>query len=162
MLCTAPTLRTAAIGCRIQPTLFTPCTYTTSSVRSSDAAAPKTSRMPLAKRNVALQTTRSASTTAAQPSSVGTQPAAAATAAPSLEVLNWNNFFRLRRQRRFWQLGSSIGTGVNGFVGGAAALSNANVVGAICISLYYYPIWSMHSMQKDGPFNFFTNLWMHS
>ncbi|KAG9243128.1 mitochondrial import protein Pam17-domain-containing protein [Calycina marina] len=124
MICTAPTLRSAAASLRVQPTYFTPCTYTTSStVRSTDSPSLRRSQLPLTKRNIALQDTRSAST--ASPSSVDTPSAAAAPATST--VLNWNDFFRLRWQRRFWQLGSSIGTGAGGFVGGAATLSNADV-----------------------------------
>lgn len=134
MLCTAPALRTAAIGCRIQPTLFTPCTYTTtssSSVRSKDTTT--TPRIALASRNVAFQNTRSAST-ATHPSGIQSAPSTSA----NLEVLNWNDFFRLRRQRRFWQLGSSIGTGAGGFVGGAAVLSNADLVSALIVLESFY------------------------
>jgi len=127
MLCTAPTLRTAAISCRIQPTLLTPCTYTTSSARCTDT--PRTPRITLAKHNVAFQNTRSASTDTHSP--IGTQSAPFISS--ETEVLNWNDFFRLRRHRRFWQLGSSIGTGAGGFVGGASVLSNADLVSVVLV-----------------------------
>ena len=117
MLCTAPTLRTAAIGCRIQPTLFPPCT---SSIQQTNSPGARQVR----KHDVALQTTRSASTTTQNPLQSQSSPASQSNS----ELLNWNDYFRLRRQRRFWQLGSSIGASTNGFVGGAYVLTSTDMV----------------------------------
>jgi import inner membrane translocase subunit TIM23 len=41
--------------------------------------------------------------------------------------LDWNTFFKLRKTRRWYQLGSSIGTGINGFVLGAQVLTRSDM-----------------------------------
>ena len=133
MLCSAPNLRTAALGCRIQATLVTPSTLHTSSptARSTDKS-PGNRHVPYAKRHISLNIPakpsniiiRSASTTTVQ------SPADAETekAATDSEILDWNSFFKLRRKRRYYQLGSSFGCGINGFIGGASVLTRSDMV----------------------------------
>jgi len=139
MLCTAPpAFRTAAISRRISPTLSTPCAYYTTAPSLRPEATPVSPRRaPISKRHVSfsrspktsLISTRAASTTPHSPPS--TQAPTSSTSTPtstSSEVLDWNTFFRLRRTRRFFQLGSSIGTGANGFTLGASLLARSDMV----------------------------------
>ena len=133
MLCAAPTLRTAAIGCRIQPTLLTPCTYHTTSappLRSTDSSSSTARRAPLPKRHLTFSrsvkpsasTIRSASTASEPPA-----PESTSTHDSTTDILDWNTFFKLRKQRRYWMLASSIGGGLNGFIGGAGLLARADM-----------------------------------
>ncbi|KAI9053572.1 hypothetical protein LZ554_002526 [Drepanopeziza brunnea f. sp. 'monogermtubi'] len=132
MLAATPTLRTAALGYMLQPSLFTPCTYTTTSPSfsrdQSTSAGPTASRrrVQLGKRNVTFKpstsTTKNVSTAAAT-----TSPHEAAAPAPKTDLLDWNTFFKLRKTRRWYQLGSSVGTGLGGFVMGAQALTMADM-----------------------------------
>lgn len=143
MLGTAPTLRSAALGCRIQPTLLTPCTFHTSSstARSTEPSSAQR-RVPLAKLHVTFNrpikpstiSIRSASTTSDSSSS----PAAAEStkAYTNPEILDWNSFFKLRRTRRYYQLGSSIGCGINGFIAGASILSRSDMVSLLSSSTH--------------------------
>src|SRR5205807_2382338 len=55
------------------------------------------------------------------------QPPTSQAAFHSTDHLDWNTFFKLRKSRRWYQLGSSIGTGLNGFVLGAQVLSRADM-----------------------------------
>ncbi|CAD6441518.1 d54f2052-21c7-47ec-8ee1-faa9c2bcf635 [Sclerotinia trifoliorum] len=132
MLYSAPTLRTAAATCRIQPSVFISCTYQTAAsstpLRAPDNQNPSSRRrvqVPSYKRNVTFKpTSRSASTasTSTSPSKSSQTSSAAQT-----EVLNWNTFFKLRRTRRWFQLGSSIGTGFGGFAIGAQILTHTDM-----------------------------------
>ncbi|KAF7929284.1 uncharacterized protein EAE98_005203 [Botrytis deweyae] len=132
MLYSAPTLRTAAASCRIQPSFLTSCTYQTASTtppRTPDPQTPSSRRrvlVPNYKRNVAFQSgtssTRSASTTTSSSATKTSKSSAAQT-----EVLDWNTFFKLRRTRRWFQLGSSIGTGFGGFAIGAQILTHTDM-----------------------------------
>ncbi|KAI9644026.1 TIM23 complex component [Ciborinia camelliae] len=136
MLYSAPTLRTAAASCRMQPSFLTSCTYQTAApptpLRTSDNQSPSSRRrvqVPIYKRNVRFQpispSTRSASTvsTSSSPSTNSSQTSSTA----QTEVLDWNTFFKLRRTRRWFQLGSSIGTGFGGFAIGAQILTHADM-----------------------------------
>ena len=141
MLCTAPTLRTAAIGCRMQPTLLTPHSYHTtapSSLRpqtqaSDSSTTPRRRAVPIAKRHVSFNrpslphsSIRSVSTTSPPPSSQDPNPAH--TTQHTLPGrLDWNTFFKLRRTRRYYQLGSSITTSLTGFVAGAQAITMSDM-----------------------------------
>ncbi|KAF7878932.1 hypothetical protein EAF04_000135 [Stromatinia cepivora] len=132
MLYSAPTLRTAAASCRIQPSVFTSCTYQTAAsstpLRAPDNQNPSPRRrvqVPSYKRNVIFKpTSRSAST-----ASTSTSPTKSSqtSSAAQTEVLDWNTFFKLRRTRRWFQLGSSIGTGFGGFAIGAQILTNTDM-----------------------------------
>ncbi|CZT49853.1 probable PAM17 Presequence translocase-associated motor subunit, required for stable complex formation between cochaperones Pam16p and Pam18p [Rhynchosporium secalis] len=128
---TTPTLRTAAIGCRFQSTLLTPCAYTIASpsIRRHQSTCTNTTtskrRVQLPSRNITLRPTsanpRHAST--ATPPSSSTP----SSSDESTQVLDWNTFFKLRKTRRWYQLGSSVGTGLGGFVGGAQILTMSNM-----------------------------------
>ncbi|EPE28083.1 hypothetical protein GLAREA_04874 [Glarea lozoyensis ATCC 20868] len=133
MLCSPPTLRIAAIGCRMQPTLLAPNAYHTSSptpLRAQDNPSTKTSRRaPIAKRHISfkkpsltLPTLRHASTTTNPSTSTSTTQEAH----PDPEHLTWNTFFKLRKTRRWYQLGSSVGSGINGFIIGAEVLTRTD------------------------------------
>jgi len=123
MLVVAPTLRTAAIGCRFQPTLSS-CTYHTTPQEST----PPRRRVQIPKRNVQFPSNSPLSTrsyaSATSPSSTSSPDTKAATI-PS--HLDWNTFFKLRKSRRWYQLGSSVGTGVSGFVSGAQILTQSDM-----------------------------------
>ncbi|KAL3417940.1 presequence translocase-associated motor subunit [Phlyctema vagabunda] len=125
MICTAPNLRTAAIGCRVQPALLTASPYHTASPsprRSQDSSSPAQRRAHLPTRSMCLkQTTRSASSTSNASTSTSSQTTAVG------DHLDWNTFFKLRKTRRWYQLGSSVGTGINGVVLGAQVLSRADM-----------------------------------
>ncbi|KAF8866656.1 Pam17-domain-containing protein [Acephala macrosclerotiorum] len=131
MLGAAPTLRTAAIGCRLQPTLLTPCTYSTTSspspLQSKESSTVPKRRVPIARHNVAFKSTtpivRYASSVSSSPSSTPSPESQAI----SSEKLDWNTFFKLRKTRRWYQLGSSIGTGIGGFMGGAQVLTRSDM-----------------------------------
>ncbi|KAL5321016.1 hypothetical protein ACEPPN_011826 [Leptodophora sp. 'Broadleaf-Isolate-01'] len=136
MLGATPTLRTAAIGCRLQPALFTPCTYPTTnpSLRRNQSTCTNTTtstprrRVQLPKRNVTFKptsaTARHTSTATSPHSSTATSSDASA---QSTDHLDWNTFFKLRKTRRWYQLGSSVGTGLGGFVGGAQVLTMSDM-----------------------------------
>ncbi|KAK6587351.1 hypothetical protein PZA11_000641 [Diplocarpon coronariae] len=131
MLGATPTLRTAAIGCRSRPTLFTSCPYTATSPTPerkqstfSNPAAPRR-RMQLAKRNTAFKISSPVVRYASTAASTTTTPPEAS--AQSTELLDWNTFFKLRKTRRWYQLGSSVSTGIGGFVLGAQALTSADM-----------------------------------
>ncbi|PMD64352.1 Pam17-domain-containing protein [Hyaloscypha bicolor E] len=133
MLGAAPTLRTAAIGCRLQPTLLSPCAYHTtspSSLRSTDSSSHPRRRVPLskAKRNVVFKPSTSV-TSIRHASSISTPPPheTSTTSTQNVDHLDWNTFFKLRKTRRWYQLGSSIGTGLGGFVLGAQALTRSDM-----------------------------------
>ncbi|RFU26159.1 hypothetical protein B7463_g10165, partial [Scytalidium lignicola] len=125
MLCTAPNLRTAVIGCRLQPTLLTPYTYHAhfpSSQRNADITAPRsTNRRKLGSSQI-VRHASSISSPQSQPSPSSTQ-----STSTGQERLDWNTFFKLRRNRRWYQLGSSIGTGINGFILGAQVLTRTDM-----------------------------------
>ncbi|PQE31091.1 presequence translocase-associated motor subunit protein [Rutstroemia sp. NJR-2017a WRK4] len=132
MLHTAPSLRVATIGCRIQPSLITTSTYHTASptpLRTQDTSSPSSSRhrVPLYKRNVSFKPTpqsiRPASSISTPSSSAQSSPQTSA----QTELLDWNTFFKLRRTRRWFQLGSSIGTSFGGFMVGAQILTRADM-----------------------------------
>merc|ERR1712230_346527 len=141
MLGATPTLRTAAIGCRLQPVLFAPYTYPTTSSpslrrnqstttctgTSTTPSAPRR-RVQIPKRNVTFKPTstvvRHASTATSPHSSTAT---ASEASAPGSDLLDWNTFFKLRKTRRWYQLGSSVTTGIGGFVGGAQVLTMSDM-----------------------------------
>ncbi|RAL63038.1 hypothetical protein DID88_004123 [Monilinia fructigena] len=136
MLYSAPTLRTAAASCRIQPLFLTSCTYQTvaspTPLRTSDNQSSSSRHrvtVPLYKRNVSFKhtspSTRSASTTSTRSFSPSSSSHSSSTA--QTEVLDWNTFFKLRRTRRWFQLGSSIGTGFGGFAIGAQILTHVDM-----------------------------------
>lgn len=141
MLCTAPGLRTAAISCRIQPTLLTTCTYHTASpspLRAQDSSSsttpPHRRLVSLPKRHVSFKkpshthiSLRSASTASSSPSAARANTTTTAANTPSDHHLDWNTFFKLRRTRRFYQLGSSVGTGITGFISGAQVLTRTDM-----------------------------------
>ncbi|KAE8448366.1 hypothetical protein EG329_009610 [Mollisiaceae sp. DMI_Dod_QoI] len=131
MLGAAPTLRTAAIGCRLQPTLFTPCTYATTSspspLRSKESSTTPRRRVPLARRNVAFKPTISIVRYASSISSSPTSTPSPESQATTPEKLDWNTFFKLRKTRRWYQLGSSIGTGINGVILGVQVLTRSDM-----------------------------------
>ncbi|TVY22148.1 Presequence translocated-associated motor subunit pam17, mitochondrial [Lachnellula hyalina] len=137
MLYTAPTLRTAAMSCRLQPTLLTTSSFHTSThtpLRVQDSSS--TCRVPLSKRHVSFKkpaictssiSVRYASSvpnpspiTAASTNT--TRPAKPSPRPSDQERLSWNTFFTLRKTRRRYQLGSSITTSLTSFVGGAEIL----------------------------------------
>lgn len=133
MLPAAPTLRTAALGCRMQPTLLTSSPYHTSTSnpsRSTDSSTTITRRRaPFSKRNVTFKPASQRVRCASSTSSASESAASAAQSSnnkPS-EILDWNTFFKLRRKRRFFQLSSSITTSAMGFVSGASLISSANM-----------------------------------
>jgi len=133
MLGAAPTLRTAAIGCRLQPILLTPCAYHTTSptpLRSQDSSPNSRRRVPLAKRNVTFRPSTSA-ISIRHASSISTPPpsheTSTASSTQTSDHLDWNTFFKLRKTRRWYQLGSSIGTGMGGFVLGAQVLTRSDM-----------------------------------
>ncbi|TVY32104.1 Presequence translocated-associated motor subunit pam17, mitochondrial [Lachnellula subtilissima] len=137
MLYTAPTLRSAAMSCRLQPTLLTSSSFHTGTpapLRVPDSSS--TRRVPLSKRHVSFRkpamctssiSVRYASSvpnpspiTAASTNT--TRPAKPSTRPSDQERLSWNTFFTLRKTRRRYQLGSSITTSLTSFVGGAEIL----------------------------------------
>ncbi|KAF4619050.1 hypothetical protein G7Y89_g14797 [Cudoniella acicularis] len=129
MLYTAPTLRTAAIGCRLQPSLLSSNTFSTSAptpLRSKDSSSTPTRRVSLAKRHVSFK-----KTSIRNASSISTPPPTSETSTASTQTepdhLDWNTFFKLRKTRRWYQLGSSIGSGINGFVIGAEVLTRSDM-----------------------------------
>jgi mitochondrial import inner membrane translocase subunit TIM23 len=133
MLSTAPALRTAALSCRIQPTVLTPCTYHTSTpspIRSTESSTTITPRrVYFPKRNVTFKQT---SQTVRRASSASSASGAAASSAQGsdnkpTELLDWNTFFRLRRKRRLFQLTSSVTTSAMGFVSGASLITSSNM-----------------------------------
>ena len=133
MLLSTPTVRTAALGCRVQPTVLTSCTYhtsTPSTCRSTDSSTAITHRrVPFPKRNVTFRPTSPKIRCASSASSAPDPAASAAESADnkSTELLDWNTFFRLRRKRRFFQLSSSITTSALGFVSGASLVTSTNM-----------------------------------
>ncbi|CZR51018.1 probable PAM17 Presequence translocase-associated motor subunit, required for stable complex formation between cochaperones Pam16p and Pam18p [Phialocephala subalpina] len=131
MLGAAPTLRTAAIGCRLQPTLLTPCTYSTttspSPLQPKESSTTSKRRVPIARHNVAFKSTPSTIRYASSVSSSPQPTTSTDSQAISTEKLDWNTFFKLRKTRRWYQLGSSIGTGIGGFVGGAQVLTRSDM-----------------------------------
>ncbi|TVY44700.1 Presequence translocated-associated motor subunit pam17, mitochondrial [Lachnellula cervina] len=141
MLYTAPTLRNAAMSCRLQPTLLTTSSFHTSTptpLRVPDSSSPR--RAPLSKRHVSFKkpTMRCSSISIRHASSVpnhspitatSTNTSTTKTTTPKPgtgtsdpERLSWNTFFQLRKTRRRYQLGSSITTSLTSFVGGAEVL----------------------------------------
>ncbi|KAH8815488.1 mitochondrial import protein Pam17-domain-containing protein [Xylogone sp. PMI_703] len=123
MLCAPPSLRTAVIGCRLQPTLLTYSAHISSSQKSTDITAPlSTNRRKLGDSQII----RHASSIANQTSPSSSQSSTQSTS-NSPETLDWNTFFKLRRNRRWYQLGSSIGTGINGFILGAQVLTRSDM-----------------------------------
>ncbi|KAE9381237.1 Pam17-domain-containing protein [Stipitochalara longipes BDJ] len=134
MLGATPTLRTAAIGCRLQPTLLSPCAYHTTSpppLRTSDSSSHPRRRVPFtrSKRNVVFKPSTSNSMISIRhASSISTPPPQeSSTASTTPDHLDWNTFFKLRKTRRWYQLGSSIGTGIGGFVLGAQVLTRSDM-----------------------------------
>ena len=130
MLCTAPSVRTAALSCRLQPPLFASSNIHTCSP-SSLAEAPHTSpqRTPLSLTNRHVlfnhsqsKAIRHASTTATTTSANPVNPLASTS-----ENLDWNTFFKLRKTRRRYQLGSSIGTSSASFVAATQILINSDM-----------------------------------
>ncbi|KAI9745733.1 MAG: TIM23 complex component [Claussenomyces sp. TS43310] len=129
MLRTETGLRKAAMSCRLQPTVSTPCTYHTATAsRTQDQ--PTKRPQPLSKTQLpatpAQYTSRMSSSfpsaSAASESSPNTSPTP-----PPVQRLDWNTFFKLRKTRRRIQLGSSIGTSLFGMMGGAQAIAMSNV-----------------------------------
>ncbi|CAG8950301.1 hypothetical protein HYFRA_00006794 [Hymenoscyphus fraxineus] len=131
MLYTAPTIRTAALGCRIPPSLLAPNPYHNTTVTprgAQDASNPVPRRVAVAKRHISFQrpnltppSIRSASTITTpspnDPEQDQTPP----------EHLNWNTFFKLRKKRRRYQLASSIGSSATAFVTGAQLLTTTDM-----------------------------------
>ncbi|RDW68569.1 Pam17-domain-containing protein [Coleophoma crateriformis] len=136
MLCSAPNLRTAAMSCRMQTTLLTPTSYHTSSPSSSlrsqePSHIPARRRVTLAKRNVTFRPTvqclRQASSISSASSTSSSSSASSSKTSTGAEILDWNTFFKLRKTRRWYQLGSSIGTSFGGFVAGAQVLTRSDM-----------------------------------
>ncbi|TAQ87297.1 hypothetical protein B7494_g4394 [Chlorociboria aeruginascens] len=122
----------------MQPTLLTPATYHTTapnSLRTPDTcnstSPAQKRRVSLAKHNVLFKhtpSTRSSSSisSTASPSSSTPTTASSNPALPT-EHLDWNTFFKLRKTRRLYQLGSSITTGIGGVMIGAQVISNTDM-----------------------------------
>ncbi|RDW64701.1 Pam17-domain-containing protein [Coleophoma cylindrospora] len=137
MLCSAPNLRTAAISCRMQTTLLTPTSYHTSSSPSTSLRSQEPSHIParrrvtLAKRHVTFKPTvqclRQASSISSASSTSSSSSASSSKTPTGAEILDWNTFFKLRKTRRWYQLGSSIGTSFGGFVAGAQVLTRSDM-----------------------------------
>ncbi|KAK2628204.1 hypothetical protein QTJ16_002850 [Diplocarpon rosae] len=131
MLGATPTLRMAGIGCRLRPALFTTYANTANSPtierKHSTRSAPSAPRrrVHLAKRNVALKSSSPIVRFASTAAPATTSPPQAS--AQSTDLLDWNTFFKLRKTRRWYQLGSSVSTGIGGFVLGAQALTSADM-----------------------------------
>ncbi|KAH6671377.1 mitochondrial import protein Pam17-domain-containing protein [Halenospora varia] len=129
MLYAAPTLRTAAISCRVQPTVLSSTAFSTTAptpLRAQDSSSTSARRAPISKRHVSFKkpNIRHASTISTPPSTSATSTTGTQTQS---EHLNWNTFFKLRKTRRWYQLGSSIGTGINGFILGAEVLTRSDM-----------------------------------
>lgn len=122
MLCSAPTLRTAAIGCRIQPVLASPSPYSTSTP-SQRRPQDSRSNQPTP-RAISLSSLRHASTSTVS-DTISTLPNSPSST--SSDLLDWNTFFQLRKSRRRWQLGSSVGTSGIATLGGIQLLTNQDV-----------------------------------
>lgn len=131
MLCTAtPTLRTIAVSSKLQPSLFAPYQYCTAApvdhVAQKHALSPKRHLLARNPLRSSFNSARAASTSAEAP----TETATSGQLNPG--TLDWNTFFKLRRQRRFWQLGSSVTSGAGGLVGGASVVAQNDLVCEIC------------------------------
>ncbi|KAI9780913.1 MAG: TIM23 complex component [Candelina submexicana] len=125
-------LRSAALNCRLQPSLSPLCAYSTSSTRynSGPQQSSRSLLLPSAptcrssrqwsKRNPSTTLIRLASTTPASsttPPSSPTLPRQTPPSSHSVEI-DWNEFFRLRKKRRKYNLGfSGLGAGVSTMAG---------------------------------------------
>jgi len=124
-------LRTAAIGCRLQPSLATPCTYHTTArppSRSQDEQNFR-ARVPLTKTSTPFTPQHSlvrCSSSVSPPASSETSPSATTSTQPH-DRLDWNTFFKLRKNRRRLQLGSSVGTSLASMVGGAQVIARSDM-----------------------------------
>jgi len=129
MLRTELSLRTAAMGCRLQPTLQTPCTYHTialSPKRSQDELRAR-HRVPFTKTPNPLASSAALVRYNSSVSSSPNTPARATTTPKNGEVLDWDTFFKLRKSRRRIQLVSSVGTTLGGMVAGAQVLARSDM-----------------------------------
>lgn len=129
LLRTELTLRTAAMGCRLQPSISTPCNYhTTRPSRFTQDASPSRRRTPLIKSSPSQSIVRYTSTVQSPNTTTNSTTASSSPAAPaSNDRLDWNTFFALRKSRRRLQLGSSIGTSLVSMVGGAQGLAMSDM-----------------------------------
>ncbi|KAI9697669.1 MAG: TIM23 complex component [Candelina mexicana] len=126
-------LRSAALNCRLQPSLSPLCAYSTSSTRYNSgpqqssrslllpsAPACRSSRQ-WSKRNPSTTLIRLVSTTSTPSTTPPPSPTLPRQTPPpssqSVEI-DWNEFFRLRKKRRKFNLGfSGLGAGVSTMAG---------------------------------------------
>merc|ERR1711964_372005 len=87
---------------------------------STTPSAPRR-RVQIPKRNVTFKPT----STVVRHASTATSPHSST--ATGSDLLDWNTFFKLRKTRRWYQLGSSVTTGIGGFVGGAQVLTMSDM-----------------------------------
>jgi import inner membrane translocase subunit TIM23 len=124
-------LRTAVIGCRLQPSIFTPCTKT--ALQQRHAASSTLSQRPVLKPEAGPPfPTRSYAIvrySSSIPSPANTVSAATSNSIPppAQNHLDWNTFFQLRKSRRRYQLGGSICTSLFSMAGGAQSLAHSDM-----------------------------------
>ncbi|RDL40042.1 Uncharacterized protein BP5553_00021 [Venustampulla echinocandica] len=119
----------------MQPGLLTTSTYHTTAPPLQAQDRPSTAsrrRVSLPKRHVSFKTSGLTTPTTRSNSSISSSPSAEASAGttssqPQQDLLDWNTFFKLRKTRRWYQLGSSIGTSLNGFILGAEVLTRTDM-----------------------------------
>jgi mitochondrial import inner membrane translocase subunit TIM23 len=128
-------LRTAAIGCRLKPSISSTCTYHTATQtpkRTRDASSAYCRRPILQMATGPLVFTPSYpisrySSSISSPTSDQHAAPSASTTPPTDNHLNWNTFFKLRKSRRRYQLGGSVCTSLFGMVGGAQSLAHSDM-----------------------------------
>ncbi|KAI9878338.1 MAG: TIM23 complex component [Pleopsidium flavum] len=135
-LCTtSPHLRSALLGCRLQPSLLPPCSYSTS------APAPGPRIQKTQKRSIssstALQTSpgpstsifirQASSVTSSGPTSTDPTPSTTNPNSPAPVHLDWNRFLQLRKVRRRYNLVASIGSSIGTTAMGVSFLSQQDM-----------------------------------
>jgi mitochondrial import inner membrane translocase subunit TIM23 len=125
-------LRTAAIGCRLQPSI-TPCAYPTATQalqRRHAAFSTLSRRRTLKAEEGPPFSTRSHAIvrySSSIPSPANAVPVATSRSIPLPSDLDWNTFFQLRKSRRRYQLGGSICTSLFSMAGGAQSLAHSDM-----------------------------------
>ena len=138
LLCTtSPPLRSAMLSCRLQPSLFAPCSYSTSSppptsARIQDLKRPRPIHSQTLKSSSPQLTTtfvRSASqltSTSSDTTSAVAQPNSPPPT-PVTDHLDWNRFLQLRKVRRRYNLVASIGSSIGTTMLGVSVISQQDM-----------------------------------
>ncbi|MCJ1304361.1 TIM23 complex component [Hypocenomyce scalaris] len=135
---TTTPLRASALSCRLQPSLFVPCSHSAPSPQPTQRRAfpSKPSffhTSPAAPKPFALKRDRSRQPQPFRAASTSTtstsSPATASSAAPasSSTPLTWNEFLRLRKVRRRFNLVASLGTATMTTLAGVSVLSQQDL-----------------------------------